>query len=123
MAENSIYKYTKEACIAVKSISFDIAGLNNAEKYVNDFIEKEAEGLLLKDITVDKSTITFRFDYGGRERTKVVAKQFSKKKYSSEDVDAQIEKFLAQESSWQKKCIIEQKKIWLVIFARNISTH
>lgn len=109
----------------MKEFRVDIVG-TNAERYINqqikDYIDFRRERL--SKVTCTRYVIRFLLEpnFNWEEAKKIIAKQFSKKKYDS--VEEGIKNFSETgkstaeglEFQWKEKLVIEQEKYWLVIF-------
>lgn len=118
----NVCRFTK-----AKKFKFSIKG-ENGERHVNECIQ----GLMdfrydrISKIILENGEIAvfivfdtwhdgtgYRKDDGTGCRIRVIAKQFSKKKYAS--CDEGIKKF-PESKNWKEICRIEKEKYWLVIF-------
>lgn len=105
----------------------DIANIQNGEKWVNRQLEDWVD---LRDNRLSKAicdgyVIRFYFEPKSRQDAtrRVIAKQFSKKKYAS--CDEGVKKFFETNSkqegaffvhNWREVLRIEQERYWLVIY-------
>lgn len=101
------------------SLKIDIMGLQNAEREVNRNL-KTIKGSLIEKVVLDddgKLIIYYTFHDTPIEKSYTV-KQASKRKY--ETLDEFIDAFVKFQgnlfSNFNKKWVIELKKIWLVFF-------
>lgn len=112
-------------------VKVNIAEIQNVEMYVNRKLAKEVSfryyALSKTETTPDSNEIRFYFKpiHYPDEGSKVLVKQFSKKKYAS--CDEGIKKFAEngkkkgysrtlRDFQWKKLLVIEQENYWLVIF-------
>lgn len=109
-------------------VIIDIKGIQNAETYVNrqlsDKVDFKYYGLVKAEKVNDGNAISLSFApkrFRG-ETTRIIAKQFSKKNYTSVDIGianfSENLKCLPESAyfNWKEVLRIEQEKYWLVIF-------
>lgn len=99
--------------------TINISGVSNVESYVKRLFEHEvARELPLKGVKVEGNNITFEFGEYGNTYSRIVVKQYSKKKYPNwEDFHEKISEVMEQSSRLLLQGIAETKKIRLAIFS------
>lgn len=106
----------------MRELSVDIAGIQHGERWVNQQLENwvDFRDNRLTEATCDGYVIRFYFEPKSRQEAnkRVIAKQFSKKKYAS--CDEGTKKFSKTDSkqwnNWKEVLRIEQERYWLVIY-------
>lgn len=102
--------------------TIDVNGMPNAATCIQKLLTNDvAEQLPLKSLTVEGSKITFEFGEWEKTYSHIVAKQYSKKKYSEEEFRNNVSQFEKQSNGLLLKGIAETNKIWLAIFSKNKS--
>ena len=110
----------------MKRITININGIQNAQKYLNDFLtEMYDQKHKLLDVTCEGDNVQFSFAKGVQcRRERMVVRQFSKKKYSSAEegfthiLETQFSNTESTVCNWKNILTIEQQKYWLVFFKR-----